>query len=374
MGSVERVRACVGLVGVVALMSACNELPPPAWLLDELPRMLALRVEVVEEGTLSGLVGPTPADRRRTEALPGDTVAFVPWVASDTRIWPHDELDVAYFVCLTFDCYTALTMEDADLPCRDDLDPAVPICAAGRGPDARYRLPTKPLSAAIGRAQLIAIAGVPGSGETDACIELMRRRPRGDLRDCMLLQRSLGTGPYWVAALALDADDLLPEPADPLAPTLDEVVYALDAYKIPLEVLAQWPNFNPEVDHFNVLTFTDAGLQLREARSGDTITVRVGDQLTIRLLSDPRDEQRYAYVVTDEGVIGRDSEHLRATWYTNREIAPFIVDEVNQGLGVGWRVDDDDGPTRIDVVLRDGADGLAWGSLYFEVDGAQTTE
>lgn len=366
-----RVRA---FFGGLALVGGCQELPDPDWLLDATPTMLAVRVEVVAEGPLSALVGPTPSDRQRTEALPGDTIAFIPWVTSDTRTWAPSELDVAYFVCLTFDCYTALTMQDADLPCRDELDPLVQICAAGRGADATYHLPTQPLSAAIGRAQLIAIAGMPGRGNTDDCIETMRRRPRGDLSDCMLLERRIVTGPYWVVTIALDPEDKLPEPADPDAPTLDEIAAALAAYMLPLEVLATWPNFNPEVERFEVRVSDERGATTIAARAGDTIEVAVGDLVEVKLQVDPRDRQTYAAWQDEDGTIRREGEFLLTKWFANREIAPFSESLANLDQLRRWRVATGDGPTRIDVLLRDSADGTAWGSLHFEVDGADTDE
>jgi hypothetical protein len=360
----------------IACGTACQELPLPSWLLDDTPTMLALRVEVVEEGQLSALVGPVPADRTRHEALPGDTVSFTPWVTSGVRTWAPDEVDVAYFVCLTFDCYTALTLRDAELTCTDELDPAVPICAAGRGANATYRLPTRPLSAAVGRAQIIAIAGMPGRGDTDACIATMRRRPRDDLSDCMLLQRPLATGPYWVSVLALDPEDKLPEPAVPGAPTFEEIADALAAYSVPLEVLAQWPDLNPELESFTVSLLDDRGIRIREAKPGDTVRIPSGVIVQVNVDVDPRDTQRPAIELVDEdGTVLRDDELLLGAWYATRELADFTgADEQLPGLRVTWNARPEDGETRVDALIRDNRGGTAWGSLVFVVDDENPDE
>ena len=60
-------------------LCSCGDEPDPAWLLTEEPRLLASRVEVVEPGPLSYGFLPIPADRVRSQALPGDTVEVSAW-------------------------------------------------------------------------------------------------------------------------------------------------------------------------------------------------------------------------------------------------------------------------------------------------------
>lgn len=357
--------------------SGCQELPVPSWVLDDTATMQALRIEVIEEGELSALVGPVPADRTRHEALPGDTISFTPWVASGERTFAPEEVDVAYFVCLTFDCYGALTLPEADLPCRDEIDPTVPICAAGRGPSATYRLPTRPLTAAVSRVQVLAIAGAPGRGDTDACIEIMRNPPYRDLGGCMLLERTIPIGPYWVATLALDPEERLPPSADPDAPTIEEVAAALAVYQIPLEVLAEWPDLNPEVESFTVGIVDGGELQpLLRAEPGDTLRVEPGMRVQVTVDVDPRDRQRFAVFENPEtGEALRDGDIVNATWFANRELSGFLEPGMNGlGVGVNWRAREGDGEVRIDALVRDQRNGVAWGSLVFVIDGEGTDE
>jgi hypothetical protein len=327
------------LAGAVSWVGCFPQADPP-WLEVE-PKLLALRIEVDEPGPLSALVFPVPLDRRRVEAMPGDSIRFEPWVLAPQRVLGGEDIDAAYFACGSDgDCFTAFEGPDVMTPC----DPTVSLagaCAIGRGPDARYTIPTpspESLDGFVLPAQLLVVAGEPGVRSTDDCIAELRQRPYHDLSACMLLSRSIPLGPSWLFAALLGAD---PE-------------------EIPPEVLLQWPNFNPEVGRIEV----SIDNREQDARTGDRLAVRIGQRVRLTVVPDPRDEQQYAELEAT-GQLTYQHEGLSTDWYANGQI-DTTTEYWQKAPVLSWssRVE---GVVRFDVLLSDGVGGLGWGSLTFEI-------
>jgi hypothetical protein len=360
--------------------TGCFPVPDPPWLVGQDAELLAVRADVVEEGALSIIVAPTPADRVRVDALPGDTIAFRPFVIDRERVWPEAELDVAYFACFgaySGACTYALRSNHSVSTCTGVAGFDTRVCRIGQGPDARLVAPTASLEEfQFIFPSILAVAGRPGVVDTDTCVDALRDWPDGELADCMLLERQLGTGPNWVLSLFLaggmnddgttgdstsTGDDATGETGD------TDTAGVLDPYAPPPEVFLEWPNFNPEVERFTVEITRSGERRSFDHVSGDHIRVRAGDTIVVTHERDPRDAQSF---VIDETPIGlqRTQETLFERWYSTHALSPFT--DVPGDQTVRWEVPSDVAAYRVDVLLSDFDTGYGWGSLYFEVDGA----
>lgn len=324
---------------------ACFPPVDPSWL-EKAPELLAIRVELTDEGTLSGMLAPVPADRTRVESLPGDRIRFRPWALGEDGALPEDALDLAYFACsFGGDCLGALAHDDALTPCDGKLVREERPCFIGRGAEARYEIPTPdsddlPTTALL--QTVVAIAGEPDVRDTDSCIDELRDPPYEDLHGCMLLERAIPIGPQWVlsALLGVTSPD-----------------------EIPPEVLFQSPNFNPEVVRILVQR-SAGGLESVEARSGDRVSVKVGERIGLTVDPDPRDAQQYAVSVVDGNVL-RNMEGLSTDWYANVVVSTSTESWINAPV-LEWTAKEA-GEVRFDVLLQDGLGGLGWGALIFDV-------
>lgn len=347
--------------------AGCFPTPDPPWLVDDRPELLALRLEVASEGEYSAIVAAPPADRRRTEALPGDTITMRPWVTDATRVWPEDELDVAYFACFGVACIDALRNASASDGCTDLVDLQAPACFIGRGALVDFVIPSGPLEAlSTGVPEILAVAGLPGVTTTDACVEALRQNPTGDVHDCMLLERFVAVGPRWVLGLLQQA--AFDAAATDGGSTDGGDTDSDDGYLPPPEVYLEWPNFNPEVERFSVAVRRQGSIRTIDAAPSDRIHVRVGDEVEIDFAPDPRDDQRYATELAEDGSVNRIAESGFADWFVNHRLDAFT----NEPLGttrVQWQVPRDVAELRIDLRVNDGRGGVGWGSLFFEVDG-----
>lgn len=348
-------------------IAACYPTPDPPWLVAG-TEMIALRLEVTREGELSEPVAATPPDRIRTEMLPGDTARIRPFVVAPDRIWEADDLDIAYFACFGALCPNLLHEPAAELPCGARLDPAMPVCSAGRGPDAEFVMPTEPIElVSFGVPQLFGVAGTPGVGDTDTCIAALAAQPFGDLSDCMLVERAVAVGPSWVLQLLqseLEGSDSSGSGGDT---GTDDGTSGGDtdgSYTPPPEVYLQWPNFNPEVERFSVVITRGTAERTIEAAPSDHLSVRAGDRVLVVLLEDPRDSQAPAVLLEPDGTVVRRFERPHTRWYAT---AP--LDDRSAGTStLTWVVPRGVPEFRIDALLDDDYGGLGWGSLHFEVD------
>lgn len=338
------------VLALTSWASGCADPIAPTWVLPEHALAYGLRSEVVAGGAFEEQLAPVPADRRRIDALPGDTLELTIFAADREHVLAPEELDAAYYICGS--CAATLRDERLDLPCDGTVETLVRGCLVARGGRPRITLPddgTAAMQAAALSGGLVAfaIAGVPDVGDTDACIDAARTRPFGDLGDCTLVQQSLSLGPVWVIDAAMrgieDLDDLPPE--------------------LPLQLFLQPPNFAPEVEYFTIAI--DDAIAPSIVEAGDTIDVWPGQSVTLDTVTDRRDAQRSILAIED-GEPRRFVEHVGSRWFTNAVLPgtefsfdgdiAFVVPEPPLEL-----------PLRIDAMLRDGNGGVAWGSLHLRV-------
>lgn len=360
-------------LGPVLLLAtvACAPVPEPQWLLGE-PELLALRLEVVAEGEASAPVASPPADRRRSEMLPGDTALLRPWVTGATQVFAEETLDLAYFACYATYCPSAVRSASAMEPCGDTVDLRSPVCFIGRGSGVEFTLPTEGLQALFaGLTEIMAVGGLPGVGDTDACIAAVRAQPFGELGDCMLLTRYVAVGPRWVVTLLQAADDGeelggvdTDDDADSGTDTDD------DRFVPPPEVYFEWPNFSPEAERFVMVVTRRGSSRAWDLRAGDRIAVRARDRVALQMHPDPRDSQRYATSIDDDGQVVRFEELVTQLWFANHP-AVGLEEEAAVAPVIDFEVPGDVPELRLDVRLDDGRGGVGWASLHFEVDATR---
>jgi hypothetical protein len=328
-----------------------SELP---WILDE-ARMLAVRIDVVEEGPYSVGLVPIPVDRVRQEPLPLDTVSVTPFVADVTGLRAAEEFDFRWFRCDPFEsaCLSLLREPGAGQPCTDILDTNV-ICSLADGPTARWRLPDfdldKPLGDQIGH-RVVAVGGQPGLSTTAECITELQRDIYTDLEGCLLTYVPLTIGP--LGALATAAEAVGVEVPQELGPGSEARTAGLQ------------PNFHPEI----------VALQLQDSVTGERFSVRPGERVSlpahaqIELLSvgDPRDRQTrvIAYPTGDDilaafGIESRFvSSYVTPPGDLSSEFFPSALDAILTG--------EPGDAFQLFVVLSDGVGSQTLGVFDIEV-------
>jgi len=333
---------------VLVVLAGCFETPPPTWLLED-PEILALRVEVIEDGPLSTDLAPIPADRVRTEALPGDVLRLRALVAGAGGEVPAEEVDIAWFACMGGACLTELWDARRRQPCGVPLDIGQG-CAIGRGPDAELVMPPVVASGfGLSSSSTLTIGAVMGSRglSTDECLERLQQQPFPPLSGCSLFEQWVASGPLWKIVELLG--DGVPDPGEP-APELRLLP----------------PNFNPELERFTVFV-ADARDRTIAARDGDHVAVHAGDRVRVRLDYDPRDTQEY--LLGFEGEIAVTGDVLQAEFFAD---AAFSTDTESFQASdeLTWTVPDDAPVVTIAFVVRDSQRGVGWGTLAFDVEGA----
>lgn len=275
----------VALAGLL-VGSACGDLPEPFWELEE-PRVIGLRTEVVETGRFSAGLLPIPADRARSDALPGDVVVFDVLIASEEGILDPAELELQWFLCSADQrCLSLLREPGQGLPC--EVMPVESICRAGQGARPRIEIPALDPSHSFAEQlalRVAMVAGLPGGLPTASCLELLTDEPYERLSGCLFAYGTLTLGPpiglrraAEVTGLTVNFDDseLPPE----------------------IEALAAVPNFNPEVERM-VLTPVEGGPEVL-AFPGQVNRIPAGRSYSISELDDRRDRQRYAVITGDD--------------------------------------------------------------------------
>jgi hypothetical protein len=347
---VRRVRPVV-LAQAMMLTLGCYEVPAPTWVLDEHARGYGVRIEVVATGELSSaLLLPVPADRRRVEALPGDTVSFALLAADATSVLGNDALDPAFWVCVGCRSFVPA---GAPITCDGTLATLLDGCLVGRGADVRMTLPTVVDAADLALVRsprVVAIAGVPGEATTDACIDAYFADQRDDsLRQCVLASNQVALGPWWL-----------------LAPLLSPDLQQAGVLGEHPELALQVPDFNPEVERFAVYMGASlaGGYGLHDA--GDVIAAPTGQVVTLVFDADPRDAQRWV-AVDAEGNTVDQRQFVQTRWFAN-----MPLDGVTSASSpeFSFRTPSEPASLRLDMVAWDGRAGLAVGSLDFDVRDA----
>ncbi len=337
----------------VALLAlcACGELPEPAWLLTEEPRVLAFRVEVAEPGPLSHGFLPIPADRVRSQPLPGDTVDVSAWVVAGAREVPTLEVEPAWFLCpRSAGCVSTLSRPGAAEPCVGVVPEDV-ACRLADGERPRFVVPElDPLTPLDEQTsfQIAMIGHVDAQMTTAECVELVSDPSAADWSGCLVGYRVITLGP--ATRLVTHAIDLGIELPAFLEQTRDESVS---------------PAFNPEVIPFRLLPYY-GGRQLDLSRSiivtpGETATLEPGTVYAAGVFQDPKDTQVLAEI-TPTGLQTEVTMPRRALFSSTPDVLEF-------SLSPGWLVWTPEEADSFEVrfVLYDPAGGTAWATFNFEV-------
>ncbi|MGH1344599.1 MAG: hypothetical protein ACRBN8_23775 [Nannocystales bacterium] len=337
----------VALLGLVA----CGELPEPAWLLTEEPRVLAFRVEVTEPGPLSYGFLPIPADRIRSQPLPGDTIDVSPWVVMAEREVPTQEVDPAWFMCpRATSCVATLGRPGASEPCTG----VVPEDVACRLPDgdrpqfvAPALDPETPLEDQT-FFQIAMVGHVDEGMTTEECVELVSAPSTEDWSGCLVGYRGITLGPALrLATHAIDLGMAFPE---------NPVFFVNDPVH---------PPFNPEVIPLTLFPY-HGGLQFDLSRA---ITVRPGETTTLEpgivyaggSYWDPKEIQPLAII----GPLGLSTE----VSLPSRSLFTSAPDVLDFSFMPGWQIwaPEEPGSFEVRFVLHDQAGGTAWETFNFEV-------
>ncbi|MCR9162517.1 MAG: hypothetical protein ACE37F_19230 [Nannocystaceae bacterium] len=329
-------------------LCSCGEEAMPPWLLTEEPRLLGARVEVVEPGPLSDGLLPIPADRVRSQALPGDTVEVSAW-AYLGREGDTAEAEPAWFMCpRTGGCVAPIGRSSG--PCGE----SVPERVACRLPDGeRVRVVVPPLDVDLPFEdqvfiRLAFVGHADASMTTQECIETISDPSALDWGPCIVGYRgiTLGPAPRFVGH-ALDLGFELPEG---LATFVGEDVV---------------PPYNPEAVPIELRPYygVAGGDPTRAviAAPGQVAVLEPGQVYTSRQLFDPKDIQTVVefsgeYVAIEDSVPAR----------TLSSATPGVV---ALSEAQGWEIWTPNEPSEfsVNLVLSDRAGGAAWGAYRFEV-------
>jgi hypothetical protein len=332
----------------VLVTTSCFEPPDPPWLLDGSVEILAVRTEVIVDSADASTIAPVPADRFRAEALPGDTIRASLIAASRFEVAPPEEIDARWFLCRDLGCVNEVR-DDAMLhPCTGVLE-AGQGCSLGSGSATTFQLPPLvPYVPSLGPAdvQVGVVLGTSGGLDTSQCVSRLRERPYPSLAGCSLFQHVVYGGPTWkiVELIGLDVD---PDNAPP-----DQLRY------IP-------PNFNPEVERFDVTIRDDQGSRQVVVESGGRVSVAAGERVRFGVQVDPRDLQHYVASYGDE--IVTTEEVLQFDYFADVAVATSTEDWFEPEIS--WTVPDDVDSVSFVATLDDMRGGIGWGTISFDVAG-----
>jgi hypothetical protein len=181
----SRFAVVFALLWVAAGASSCGEFPEAPWVLRDEPRVLGYRVEVVEVGPNSaeGLL-PIPADRVRSQPMPGDVIEISAFIASADGETPVEQLDPVWLLCPAGACLSVLNEPGARDACAGAVPERVP-CVLPSAEKARLMAPLFDPSVALQEQAgfLVALVGhTTDDTTTQDCLDRMgdRGKPRWD--------------------------------------------------------------------------------------------------------------------------------------------------------------------------------------------------
>lgn len=343
----------LSIVALLPLLS-CGEATEGRWLLQETPRVLAFRTEVVEGGPWSGGLLPIPADRIRSEPLPGDTVELSAFVVSADGVVPDEVLEPAWFLCPGGACLSELGFPGAGEACGDVLPEEVP-CALPTGPRPRFVMPglnpELPLVEQVWP-RVAFVAHAEDGPSTERCIELIGDPDRPARDGCIVGYHRIFPGPFSrLLQLALAEDVELPD-IEELDPEL-------------LDVPVQ-PHFNPELTFMRLVPFFDGGAvhegRVVEAYPDQVTVLEPGYAYVHDGAADPRDGQTSVGWVSGELNLNWDTFPGLTVWTDT----PGIYGELF-GSAALLRAPETPGRFRVFAVLKDSRGGADWATFTFEV-------
>jgi hypothetical protein len=227
---------------VLIVLCACTLDVPPSWLLGDDPEVIGLRMEVISDGPYSTGFLPIPADRVRSEALPGDTIRFVPLAADIDGVVELAPLD-PHWILSGGSLNVARQTSGTCVP-EQPIDPDT-ACMLGRGAEIDFVVP--PLLRGVPlveqRPSIVLVAGIDRSSAE--CVELLASDSLVGASECLIAFRRINLGPVpRIGEIAIEQGVPLPD--------------NLEGIDLSDEALAMQPDFSPIPPY---LSFWGAGLE-----------------------------------------------------------------------------------------------------------------
>lgn len=322
------------------LLMSCGLPRTTIWDLDEDPRLVGVRVEVVEDGPLALNLIPVPADRVPHSPLPLDTIVPRLLLLDDNGPVDAVPFDPIWLLCPGVGaCFSTLASETAR-PCTE-LPFQGEACELGRGDATPFELPTTSALPAPGKTflRLAVVSSVPGEQDSATCLERVATGDNERLAGCRIAYAPLVLGPEThVTAMRLLEDQTIAEYTPEAGQRL----------------------FNPEP----ATMILSADEQRFFAAPRTQTTVPPDELLIIGEALDPRDR-----TVGSEGVVGPFRTGARI--YCN---APDVLIPTSSLVGgeVGYRIRPLESGSRFSLYVVAGSrlGGQGWARYDFEVGGA----
>ncbi len=269
---------------VLATAVGCAEPFPVSGVLRD-NRVLALRVEVIEEGPLSAGLLPIPADRVRNSPLPLDTVVIRPLIAGPAGVRDPADFELSWLYCTagSGSCFGT----DGSALQRCTTTGTQPPCRFGDGA-AEPTLTFPEIDTSVSalqeliqqtRPNIMLVGADPALTDTAHCERLLSGRPNEafDVEGCLLGHVPAPLGPLGpLVAAARDAvpalgGDLLADPA----------------------VASAWqPGFHPELSQLTITIESEHQNDTMVLGAGTITRIPPDATMTVVEALDPRDNQR----------------------------------------------------------------------------------
>lgn len=324
----------------VPCLGACLPSPPSFTLLAEEHEVIGLRMEVVEPGPHSTDLLPIPADRVRSEALPGDRIRLTALVANEDGVLDLEPLEPRWLV--THAPYFDLGL-GAVAPC----DPSQPLldgasCDAGTGSSVELTVhelaPARPFYRL--EPNVLFVAGVGTS--TDECIERLGTGSSQFTWDCVVARRSLRLGPA-PRLVELMIEQGIPLDATDMPPT--------ELPELPVEVA---PDFAPRTPWLTLLRHDE----VRHAWPGERTELPAGATFDVYAPYDRRDEQDF--LVLGSEALSIHDERVTQVWHTTAPVFGIPLHRM--------QVPDEAGSSfTMFVVTTDSRESQTWSIFDFDV-------
>jgi hypothetical protein len=326
---------------VVLSLGACLPSSPPPTLLTEDFEVIGLRMEVVEPGPLSTDLLPIPADRVRSEALPGDRIRLTALVANEDGELDLGPLEPRWL--LASGAYLDVALDSIE-PC----DPSQPLlggasCDAGTGASIELTVqdlaPDRPVYRQETNVLFVVGVVVP----TEECLERLMSDASQLSLDCMVGRRSLSLGP------APRVVELMREQGIPLDD--DDGFLPLELPPLTIELA---PNFAPRTPWLRLSRPGEVHL----AWPGERAELPAGAAFDLVPAVEGRDGQDYLDL--GPGGFSIRSESSMRMWHTT---APVLVNR-----GARLQVPDEAGSSfTVFVVTTDSRESQTWSIFDFDV-------
>ncbi|MCX4243183.1 hypothetical protein [Paraliomyxa miuraensis] len=328
--------------GVGALcLCACLPGSPPSSLLTEDYEVIGLSMEVVEPGPLSTDLLPIPADRVRSEALPGDRIRLTALVANEDGVLDLEPLEPRWL--LTSVPYFDVAVRPPTGPC----DPTKPLlgdtsCDAGSGASIEITVQDLAPDRVFYRQETSVYFVVGVSISTEECIDRLTTDASRLSWDCLVGRRRINLGPSpRIVEIMLEQGILL-----------DDTGYLpLELPPVPFDLA---PNFAPRISWITLTAPGEAHL----VWPGERAQLPAGAAFHLTTAREGRDYQDHL-ALRPSGFAVR-SEFVVHRWHTTADVL--------EDAGKRLRVPDEEGSSfTMIITATDDRESQTWSIFDFDV-------